>query len=390
MAGADKRFPCAQCGAQLRFAPGQTRLTCDHCGHEQPIPQSDTHSHLHALREIPLAEGLVAEPSAAISDEVRTSHCPGCGAVVELVGPVTATECPYCATPVVTDPAAVRRITPQAVLPFALTEDQARDTLTKWLGSLWFAPNNLLEFTRKGRAMAGLYVPFWTFDSDTTSRYSGQRGEHYYETRTVTVTVNGRSEQRQEQVQKTRWYPASGQVARDFDDVLVMASRSLPPRLGEELTPWDLSALVPYTPDYLAGFRAEAYVVPIADAHGDARNRMARVIEGDVRADIGGDVQQIDQISTNWRGESFKHVLLPIWTAAYRYRGRSWQFLVNGQTGEVQGERPWSVWKIGFAILAVAVVAAAVFYLNDPSVFGRELDYRNSNGALPDWLIEGN
>ena len=93
--------------------------------------------------------------------------------------------------------------------------------MTNWLGSLWFAPNGLVEFARKGRAMNGLYVPYWTFDAATASRYTGQRGEYYYETRTVTVNVNGRSEQRQEHVRHTRWHPVSGQVARDFDDVLV-------------------------------------------------------------------------------------------------------------------------------------------------------------------------
>lgn len=349
----------------------------------------DAGARTKALREIPLAMGLNAEPSDAISDEVRTSHCPGCGAVVELAGSVTAAECPYCATPVVADQTALRRITPQALVPFVLTEDQARDALTKWLGSLWFAPNNLLEFTRKGRAMAGLYVPFWTFDADTASRYSGQRGEHYYETRTVTVNVNGRNEQRQEQVRKTRWYAASGRVSRDFDDMLVMASKSLPPRLGADLTPWDMTALVPYGPDYLAGFRSEAYVIPIADAHQDARARMANVIEDDVRRDIGGDEQRIDQVSTDWRDETFKHILLPIWTAAYRYRGRAWQFVVNGQTGEVQGERPYSFWKIFFAVLLAVTLVVAAVYAGDPGIFGPELDYRSPQTVLPDWLTEG-
>lgn len=388
-AGGDNRFPCAQCGAQLRFAPGQLRLSCDHCGHEQGIPASDSSSKAKALREIPLAMGLDAEPSGAISQDIRTSHCPGCGAVVEMAGAVTARECPYCATPVVADQKALRRITPQALVPFVLTEDQARDALTKWLGSLWFAPNNLLEFTRKGRAMSGLYVPFWTFDADTASRYSGQRGEHYYETRTVTVNVNGRNEQREERVQKTHWYAVSGRVSRDFDDMLVMASKSLPQRLGDDLTPWDLAALVPYGPDYLAGFQSEAYVIPIADAHQNARARMADVIEDDVKRDIGGDEQRISEVSTDWRDETFKHILLPIWTAAYRYRGRAWQFVVNGQTGEVQGERPYSFWKIFFAILLIATLVLGALYLSDPSLFGPDLDYRNPTSVWPDWLTEG-
>jgi hypothetical protein len=237
-----------------------------------------------------------------------------------------------------------------------------------------------LDYTRKGRAMAGIYVPFWTFDAATASRYTGQRGEYYYETRTVTVNVNGRSEQRQEQVRHTRWHRVSGQVARDFDDVLVMASSSLPERLGNDLTPWDLTQLEPYSPDFLAGFQAEGYTIALADGHQTARDRMAHVIEGDVRRDIGGDAQQISSIDTRHSDETFKHILLPIWTAAYKYSGKSYRFVVNGQTGEVQGERPYSWWKIGFAVLAVVVVAGVALVLSDPAAFGI-----NPND-LPDWL----
>jgi len=182
----------------------------------------------------------------------------------------------------------------------------------------------------------------------------------------VQVRVNGKMETRQEQVRRTRWYSTSGRVARDFDDVLVMASRSLPERLGDELTPWDLGALVPYNPEFLAGFQAEGYTVPLAEGGDVARNRMSAVIAQDVRRDIGGDEQRIHSIDTDWSDETFKHILLPIWMAAYKYNGKSYRFLVNGQTGEVQGERPWSVWKIAFAVLLAAVLALGAVYLSDP------------------------
>ena len=374
------RYPCAQCGADLRFAPGQTQLVCDHCGHTQAIPGAAPRRKARALVEIPLARGLADDLPGEAVEEVRSTSCPNCGAVVEFQGASHAAECPFCATPVVVDTGLRRHIKPQALLPFALTEPQARDALTKWLGGLWFAPNGLLEYTRKGRAMAGIYVPFWTFDAATASTYTGQRGDAYYETRTVTVNVNGRSEQRQEQVRKIRWSHAAGNVARDFDDVLVMASTSLPERLGNELTPWDLSVLEPYSPDFLAGFQAEGYTVALADGHQTARERMARVIEDDVRRDIGGDEQRINQINTRHSDESFKHILLPIWTAAYKYSGKSYRFVVNGQTGEVQGERPYSWWKIGFAVLAVAAIVGAAVFFSDPAAFGV------SPQSLPDWL----
>ena len=373
----EHRWPCTRCGADLRFAPGQTELTCDHCGHVQAITASAPRAKAQALGEHDLARGLADDLPDAASGEVRSTHCPSCGAVVEFQGANHATQCPFCATPVVVDTGSHRRIKPQALVPFALNEGQARVELVRWLGSLWFAPNGVLEYTRKGRAMDGIYVPFWTYDADTASHYRGQRGEHYYETEWVNVTVNGKSERRQQQVQKTRWFAAQGRVARQFDDVLVMASTSLPPRLGNDLTPWDLTKLVPYAPDYLAGFQAEGYTVSLADGNARAHEVMAGVIEGDVRRDIGGDVQRIDSVNTDYSAETFKHILLPIWMAAYKYGGKSYRFLVNGQTGEVQGERPYSWWKIGFTVVLVAALVAGAVYLNNPEAFGQ---------APPSWM----
>ncbi len=379
---AEFHFPCANCGADLRYAPGQTELACDHCGHVQPIPAAPASERRRTLAELDLGRGLAEDLDSDAMVEIRTTSCPSCGAQVEFDGVTYAKECPFCATPVVIDTGTQRHIKPQAVLPFVLTEDQARSEMVKWMGSLWFAPSALVEYARKGRALSGVYVPFWTFDADTRSAYSGQRGEHYYETRSVTVNVNGRRETRQEQVQKTRWYPASGRVARSFDDVLVMASKSLLQRLGNELTPWDLGALEPYAPEYLAGFSAEGYTITLADGHADARAAMNGVIQQDVARDIGGDVQRIDDIDTDFDDETFKHVLLPVWMAAYKYNGRSFRFLVNGQTGEVQGERPYSIWKIAFAVLLVLMLGAILVYVNDPQAF----DGLTGGATLPDWL----
>ena len=371
------RWPCEQCGAQLRYAPGQTRLVCDHCGHAQDIPTEAPRSRAKALQELDLAKGLRDDLSSGEMVEVRTTSCPNCGAQVEITGATHATECPFCATPVVLDTGTRRHIKPQALLPFVFTETEARKAMVAWMGSLWFAPGTLLEYARKGRAMNGVYVPFWTFDADSSSRYSGERGEYYYETRTVQVRVNGKMETRQEQVRRTRWFPASGRVARDFNDVLIMASRSLPERLGDDLTPWDMGDLVPYNPEFLAGFQSEGYTVSLSDGHGEARGRMSNVIVQDVRRDIGGDEQRVHDVDTDWRDETFKHILLPVWTAAYKYNGKSYRFLVNGQTGEVQGERPWSVWKIALVVIVVLSLSLGAIYLSDPEAL---------NLPQPDWM----
>lgn len=349
------RFPCAACGADYRFDPAQERLVCDHCGNTEAIGLTRGED----IRELDFEAALAAALPAQDIEETRVSRCPNCAAQVEFDATTHAAECPFCATPVVTDTGTHRHIKPRGVLPFALDERTARAAMTDWLGSLWFAPNGLQDYARKGRSMSGIYVPYWTFDADTTSRYTGERGTVYYET--VTVVRDGK--RMRQQVAKIRWRMARGRVARFFDDVLVLASTSLPKRFTDALEPWDLAALEPYRPEYLAGFRAEGYAVALPRGYEEARARMARIIERDVKFDIGGDRQRIHNIDTDVRDVTFKHILLPVWLAAYKYRGKSYRFVVNGRTGRVQGERPYCAWKLAFAVLLGLLAAGAVGYL---------------------------
>ncbi|UYV37797.1 TFIIB-type zinc finger domain-containing protein [Rhodobacteraceae bacterium D3-12] len=353
----DHRFPCPQCGADYRYAAGEGKLICDHCGSEEPINDSDPDAPV--IRELDFRAAIDAQLPAQEIEELRFSRCPNCAAQIEFDANTHATECPFCATPVVTDTGTHRQIKPRGVLPFALDEGKSREALTDWLGSLWFAPNGVQDYARKGRKMQGIYVPYWTFDADTKSSYRGQRGTVYYVTRTV--TRNGKKVQ--QRVQKIRWTSVSGRVARWFDDVLVLASQALPKRYTDALEPWDLSALEPYSPEYLAGFRAEGYTVELPQGYDEAREKMARVIERDVRFDIGGDRQRVDNVDTTVSDVTFKHILLPVWMAAYKYRGKTYRFVVNGRTGRVQGERPWSAWKITFAVILGLIVAGGIGYV---------------------------
>ncbi|MDO5643032.1 MAG: zinc ribbon domain-containing protein [Paracoccus sp. (in: a-proteobacteria)] len=364
------RYPCDNCGASLIFSPGLQSLECPYCGHIQKIGpgavpvspdralQWDAGHKVPQLVEIPLEKGLNLDAGGDLVQQIRTLSCPNCGARFELDADSHATTCPFCATPVVTDTGTSRQIKPQGVLPFVVTEEQARAALEDWMGRLWFAPSGLLAYSRRGRRMTGVYSPFWTFDAETSSGYSGARGDWYYETVYVTETVNGQTRRVPRQVRRTRWTPVRGRVSRAFNDVLVLAATALPRRMTDALTPWDLSHLHSYSPQFLSGFEAEGYTIPLASGHDIARREMEAVILMDVRRDIGGDEQRVTGIGTDYSAETFKHILLPIWSAAYRYNGNSYRFLVNGQSGRVQGERPWSVWKLAGAIIAGLLLLA--------------------------------
>lgn len=358
-------FPCAQCGAALRFSPGAQALACDHCGHRHPISDA-AHWGDDGAPELDYAAAVADGALDAPVEEVTRLSCPSCGASFRLEGDAHAGACPYCAEPAVVDTGAHRQFKPQAVLPFAVDAKAAQKRLSKWLEGLWFAPSDLSAYARAEKDLNGVYAPFWAFDADTASAYHGERGTVYYVTRSTTAMRNGKMVRVNKRVQKVRWRPASGRVSRRFDDVLALASRALPHKLAQRLSgmaaAWDLHDLRPYEPAYLSGFEAEAYTVDLEDGFHEARAVMDLQIRRDVRRAIGGDRQRIHEVRTDLSNVTFTHILLPVWAAAYRYRGKTYQFLINGRTGEVIGERPYSGWKIAVAALAAAALAAAVYF----------------------------
>ncbi len=347
----------------MAFDPASGALKCPYCGSKEAVPQDDT---ARPVQENPLDDYLHAGPErlAQLSQSAVQVTCGSCGATTTFEPTEVAGFCAFCGGKIVAQPtAADPLIAPEAVLPFRLPKKQAVGQIKGWLGSRWFAPNALKDMARQ-ESIQGVYLPFWTYDSRTVSGYTGQRGEHYYETEFYTEQDDqGNTVQRSRQVQRTRWWPAQGQVARDFDDITISASKSVEAVNLHELAPWDLENLAPYAPAYLSGFKAQRYQVELGDGFESARGIMAGVIEGDVRSDIGGDEQIIDHIQTRHYEVTFKHILLPIWIAAYRFNEKVYQVVVNARTGEVQGERPYSVWKIvGLVLLVLGILALIYFW----------------------------
>lgn len=356
--GKGRTFPCEGCGADLKFHIGQQQLKCPFCGFEKQIEfaddaevaEQDFHAMLDRMREL-------REQGGRQDDEGESEiRCNSCGGTTVFVGPLTSSECPYCGSPLQRENVhdAEHRVPVDGVLPFLIEREKARENLRQWVQSRWFAPN---EFRRRGvdGKFNGVYLPYWTYDSMTFTRYSGQRGEHYW------VTVgSGKNRRRQ---RRTRWYPASGRFQRFFDDVLVLAARGLNGKMMLRLEPWPLGRCVPFNQEMLAGYLARTYEIELDAGFGEARERIDAALDRDVRQRIGGDEQRVHSIRTHYGALTFKHLLLPVWLLAYRYNDKIYQVMINAGTGEVQGERPYSWVKITLAVLAGLAVAAAIVFL---------------------------
>jgi DNA-directed RNA polymerase subunit RPC12/RpoP len=347
----DPRFPCSHCGAKLDFAPGTDALRCPYCGFENVITQSTVQ-----VEELDYRAFLQRVANEKNTQQAQRIKCSQCGAETTMPPNATAGLCPFCGANMVFSAKSSHLIRPEALLPFRVTQKDAFAEFRRWIQRLWFAPGDLKHYAQSEGKLVGIYIPCWTYDSDTTSAYSGDRGTHYYTTETYTANENGRPVRRTRQVQRTRWSPVRGTVSNSFDDILVIASRSLPKEYADRLEPWDLQNLVSYADDYLSGFRAESYQVSLEQGFEEARQIMANEIRTAVRHDIGGDEQRIHSVDTRYSRITFKHILLPVWLSAYRFHDKVYRILINARTGEVQGERPYSAWKIASVIFAAFVV----------------------------------
>ena len=358
-----RKFPCRQCGAKVDFDPDARGLKCQYCGFTEVIPEADDDEKA-SIREHDFEEFLEHQEErceVAVSQGWSQVKCTGCGAVVVLAEKVVTDKCPYCSTHLENEPEEIKDlILPESVLPFTISDREARTEFNSWLHGLWFAPSELKKLANLGQ-FGSLYVPFWTYDAMTYTRYTGERGEDYWVTESYTDSAGKRQTR---SVRRTRWYPASGEVQHFFDDVLVKASQSMPAHLLDQMTPWELQELEPFRSEFLSGHVTERYSVSLKLGFREARSIMEDAITGLIRQDIGGDHQRIHSRRTNYVGVTFKHTLLPIWVANYRYRERLFQLLVNGRTGKVAGDRPWSWLKIArlvlLSIFAISLLAFLV------------------------------
>jgi DNA-directed RNA polymerase subunit RPC12/RpoP len=348
------RYPCPSCGSDLLYEPKDGFLSCAHCGHKEAIPTSAEQVEERSFEQYLQIRPEQMERLAANALEVQ---CQSCGATVTFTPPEVARQCDFCGVQIVAQAKSADPIlAPEGVLPFCITQPQASAGLSQWLQSRWFAPNALKHFAQPD-SIHGVYLPFWTYDTNTMSYYTGERGEHYYVTQTYYERDSrGNQVARTRQVRHTHWYSASGTVTRWLDDLLVPATLSLAQNRLEALEPWDLTSLKPYDPAFLSGFKAQRYQVDLAQGFERVKQVTAAVIQSDVREDIGGDEQRIHNVATHYSGITFKHLLLPVYAGAYRFNQKIYQIVVNGRTGEIQGDRPYSFWKIALFVATLLFI----------------------------------
>ena len=349
-------FRCPQCRGDMAFDPGSQSMACPFCDHSQLVAREEGS---RSIVEHDLESGLAGgAEQVGLGTKVRSSKCQECAATVTFPENMTSTACDFCGSAQVMAQEENRAlIRPESVLPFKVDRNAASARFKGWLKGLWFRPSDLKERAQVTK-INGVYVPYWTFDARVDSDWTAEAGYHYYETEEYTETDDkGEEVTRTREVQKTRWEPAWGARTDTFDDLLVAASRGLPEELARGLRSFDTAALKPYDPAFLAGWKAEEYSLPLNEAWVKAVDKMEDKQRGRCAGDIPGDTHRCLDVTNLFSDETFKHVLLPIWISAYRYGGKVFRFLVNGQTGEVVGKAPYSWVKISLFVASLLGLA---------------------------------
>ncbi len=343
---------CANCGAELKFKPGSHQLTCAYCGYEEFIEQAKS-----SFEELELQHYLMAVGENAYTETIDLLHCKNCGANQHVEENYKSLNCVYCSEPLIKEDVEKEGwILPGALIPFQLDAAKAKSIFKNWVNGIWFAPTNLKRAALDPEGLHGLYLPYWTFDTNLHAQYQGKRGDYYYETRRVR-TKNGTQSR---QVRKTRWSSVSGSVKGFVDDILINASQKKRRDIPQKIAFWEIKALVPFNSKYLSGFVTEKYTVSLKEGHHWSFQEAKEMANNWIRRDIGGDAQRILQSDIKLSDETFKHILLPVYISSYRYGGKEYHFYINGQTGELSGTRPYSFWKIFFLVLFIIVVIAII------------------------------
>lgn len=348
------KFPCPSCGGNMHFDPASGMLKCEYCDSTVNFERLEDEIMEYDFRKVDEQEVDVEEWAG----ESITFKCENCGAQTVITDDTISYECAFCGSNHVVKQEEMKGISPESVIPFSITKKQARETFSKWLGKRWMAPRKLKKSSTKDK-FKGMYIPYWTYDSDTVYTYTAQAGDYYYVTET---SRDASGKMVSQQVRKIRWRMVRGSSARYFNDIQVYATDKVDLPILKRTEPYGLGKLQPFQAQFLSGFNAERYSVDVKDGWKQAEQDIMAELHNDVRRMVQADEVRNVVLNVNHNTIKYKHILVPLWIAGYTFSGKKFQVLVNGENGKIAGKAPVSVWKVLMLILGIAAFIALLYW----------------------------
>jgi hypothetical protein len=354
---AHQKFSCPSCGGEARWDPGKKALVCAFCGTTAPAQAELTATGEQIIVEHDLIQALRGIPDDQRGWQAKKTcvKCQSCQAISVFDPEKVGQRCEFCGSSALVPYEELKEaFRPESLLPMKVSEAQVRDSIRRWYGTRWFAPNQLKRAALTD-TVKGLYIPYWTFDAQVHAEWTAESGYYYYEEETYR---DSQGDIKTRQVQKIRWEPSSGQLDHFFDDELVPASRGVQPQILRKIEPFPTKELAPYQPGYLSGWVVERYQIDLGTAAKAAREEMDDELRGMCAAQVPGDTHRNLQVAGDYSGQTFKHILVPIWLLTYDYGRRNFQVVINGYTASIAGGYPKSWIKI---VMAVLTILAAIW-----------------------------
>lgn len=344
---------CPGCHASIEFNPEVGKLKCPYCGFETDIPQPEKEEEQVAQElDFKTAE---ARENVDWGTNTKNIICQECGAESIYDALQVADSCPYCGSNQVMESSAKNTLAPNGVCTFEVTHRQAGENFQKWVGGKWFMPKEA-KLSAKPDAFRGVYLPYWTFDTKTSSRYSAQYGR-YRDVKDKEGKVT----------RETDWFNTMGFYQHFVDDHLVCATTRYKNHMLKQIEPFHMDKNKAYRPEYMSGYLAERYSVGLDDgweiAQKEISKQLRQKIMNKIKADHQADTVKDLKISTTHDDISYKYLTLPVWMSSFKYDGKVYHFMVNGQTGKVAGETPTSVMRVMIAVAMTILVIAAIWFM---------------------------
>ncbi len=344
---------CPNCGGTVVWDPESGMMACEFCGYKKELPKPEAGDIVEM--DFKTAKIRASKDWGAVK---KTVICQQCGGEAVYDGAETANTCPFCgSTSVMAVDDDKDVMAPGGVVPFSISSDKAAELFKKWIGGKLFAPNDAKKSCR-AKDIHGIYLPYWTYDSDTDSTYTAMLG---FDRKVKDKDGNTKT--------VTDWRPTRGMYQEFIDDQLIYASKKTVNNYIKSVSQFDFSKLTNYSPEIVAGFVAERYSVGLDEGWGLAQKEIANTLKshlGDkLKRQHHADRVKDIKMSTNYSNITFKYLLAPIWLAAFKYNSKIYNIVINGQTGKIAGESPISKIKVAIAIaIVVAIIALLIFLSN--------------------------
>lgn len=352
-------YKCPNCGAPVEFSPQAATLHCDYCNsdfslseftrYNEKLAQADAQRQAAARRS-----AYSEEAAAAQSVRMRSYHCDNCGAEVVTDATTSATFCYYCHSPVILEDRVSGDFRPDSVIPFKISREEAQKTFLAWANSKSYIPQSFYSDAQLEK-LSGIYLPVWLGDADAHVHLSGvgtRRKTEHYPDRRVEIT-NTYSLQR------------DGDVS--FPDMVEMGfqeSDRVTAAMLESIADYDLEERQAYTAAYLSGYLAQIYTVDREQIGQRFQRRSQEYLETTIQSLLSYyDSVELREKEAEAQPGTPEYVLVPAWILTYQYLGKTYVYLMNGQSGKTFGELPLDKKKLGIRALVIAAVILILLLL---------------------------